>query len=359
MSTTRAMITGTSQAFPATLSQEELWSKFFAEHFGNRRAAEAAFRAAGVVRRHAVINPLAEDVSSWSTAKRIDRYLIEAMPLGKGAVAGALEAAGLPPNEVGLFVMVSCTGYATPGIDIQLARDLEMHDGLQRLLIGHVGCHAAIPGLGAASDYVIARGKPALLLCLELCSLHIQPPSSDLEQVVVHALFSDGASAFVLEPMESDAPVERAARGTDLYVADIVASTDLNTAEMMTWSVTDVGFRMTLSRQVPSVLATQVGPLIDGLLDRNGLSRQEIDGWAVHPGGPRILDVIGDVLSLDPKALDSSRAVLAEHGNCSSVTVLLAIEAEANKLGDVPDAKIVVLAFGPGLTTYAMLLRRS
>lgn len=358
MSTTRAMITGTSQAFPATVSQEDLWSGFFAEHFGNRRAAEAAFRAAGVIRRHAVINPLAEDVSSWSTARRIDRYLIEAMPLGKEAVAGALEAAGLSPNEVGLFVMVSCTGYATPGIDIQLARDLGMHDGLQRLFIGHVGCHAAIPGLGAASDYVIARGKPALLLCLELCSLHIQPPSTDLEQVVVHALFSDGASAFVLEPVGSDAPDERA-RGTGLLVADIVASTDLNTAEMMTWTVTDLGFRMTLSRQVPSVLAAQVGPLIDGLLDRNGLSREEIDGWAVHPGGPRILDVVGEAFSLDPKALDDSRAVLAEHGNCSSVTVLLAIEAVANKLGDVPDAKIVVLAFGPGLTTYAMLLRRS
>jgi len=75
-----------------------------------------------------------------------------------------------------------------------------MDPGLQRLLVGHMGCYAALPGLGAVSDYVVARQRPAVLLCVELSSLHIQPPTADLEQVVAHALFSDAASALVVEP---------------------------------------------------------------------------------------------------------------------------------------------------------------
>lgn len=351
-----AVITGTASAFPGTVSQENLWDGFFASHFGNRRAAAVAFASAGVQTRHAALNPLIEDVSGWSTSQRMDRYLVEAMPLGKEAVAGALDAAGIAPREIGLFAMASCTGYATPGVDIRLARDLGMSDSLQRLFVGHVGCHAAIPSLGAVSDYVISRGRPGLLLCLELSSLHIQPPSRDLEQVIVHALFSDGAAAFVVEP-EGLASSSEPSRGPGLAVLDIAARTDMTTAEMMTWNVTDLGFRMTLSRHVPEVLGKEVGPLVDELLARNALTRADVDGWAVHPGGPRVLDVVGEQLSLPPGALDHSRAVLSEHGNCSSVAVLLAIDSLRHELQAMQGSTIVALAFGPGLTMYAMLLQ--
>ena len=76
----------------------------------------------------------------------MERYVQEALPLGKQAVAGALDAAGLAPGDVGLFAVATCTGYATPGLDIRLASDLGMPPGLQRLLVGHMGCYAAIPG---------------------------------------------------------------------------------------------------------------------------------------------------------------------------------------------------------------------
>jgi predicted naringenin-chalcone synthase len=119
----------------------------------------------------------------------------------------------------------------------------------------------------------------------------------------------------------------------------------------MTWDVTDLGFRMGLSPRVPDVLAKHVGDVVDELLGLAGLRVEDVAGWAVHPGGPRILDVVRDELGLTEEAMSASRRVLAEHGNCSSATVLLVLEEFADVEGPV-----VAMAFGPGLTLYASLL---
>ncbi|MER7273577.1 type III polyketide synthase [Dactylosporangium sp. NPDC000244] len=333
--------------FPGQMSQDEVWDGYFRRHYdGPRRGlAKRIFANSGVVTRHGAVNPLLEDASSWSTAKRMQRYLTEALPLGKDAVAGALDAAGLRPDEIGLFAVCSCTGYATPGLDILLARDLGMADDTQRLFIGHMGCYAALPGLGAVSDYVSARGRPAVLLCLELTSLHVQPPTDDPQQIVAHALFSDAAAAVVLVP-----------DGPGALVADIAAVTDTATADHMTWDVTDLGFRMGLSPRVPDVLSIYVADLVERLLRPRGMSPRDVDAWAVHPGGPRILDVVRDELALPESALAASRDTLAAHGNCSSPTVLLILDALRRRAAG-PPRTTVALAFGPGLTLYGVLLQ--
>src|SRR5215207_8004263 len=279
-----AIVTGAGSALPAALDQDAVWEGYFARHYEGVRAARRIFAGAGVRRRHAVANPVDEDLSNWGTGARMERYVEEALPLGKQAVAGALDVAGLAPGEVGLFAVVTCTGYATPGLDIRLAADLGMPPGLQRLLVGHMGCYAALPGLAAVSDFVTARSRPAVLLCCELTSLHVQPAQRDLEQVVAHALFSDAAAAVVVEP--------GARRGH--RVAGMVARTDASTADHMTWDVTDLGFRMGLSPRVPDVLARHVGDVVGELLGGAGLRTEDVAGWAVHPGGPRLLDVVRD-----------------------------------------------------------------
>jgi predicted naringenin-chalcone synthase len=341
------MITGAASAFPESARQSELFEGFFAAHFGNRRAAAAAFAGSGVQTRHAVANPLVEDISSWSTARRMERYAIDALPLGRDALTDALANAGLAPDDVGLLVVVSCTGYATPGIDVQLARELKMADSLQRVLIGHVGCHAALPALASVADYVTAHRRPAALLCLELPSLHLQPATTDLDQIVSHALFSDAAAALVIEPSGGPGALE---------IVEVAARSDTDAAEQMTWVVTDQGFRMTISRRVPDVLAVAIPPLLDDLLASSDLTPGQIDGWAVHPGGPRILDTVEAALDLAPAALVPSRRVLSEHGNCSSATVLTVLEAVRGQT-TAADQHLVALAFGPGLTAYATLLR--
>ncbi|MGY1672152.1 type III polyketide synthase [Geodermatophilus sp. SYSU D00710] len=336
-----ALLTGAGAALPAPLDQDAAWEGFFARHYEGVRAARRIWSSAGVRTRHAVANPIDEDLSSWSTGARMARYVEEALPLGKQAVAGALDAAGLAPGDVGLFAVATCTGYATPGLDIRLASDLGMPPGLQRLLVGHMGCYAAIPGLAAVGDFVTARSRPAVLLCCELTSLHVQPAQRDLDQVVAHALFSDAAAAVVVEP----------AAGRGRRLAGVVARTDPSTADHMTWDVTDLGFRMGLSPRVPDVLSRHVGDVVTELLGGAGLRVEDVAGWAVHPGGPRVLDVVRDELGLTEEQVGASRRVLAEHGNCSSATVLLVLQ----ELADV-DGPVVAMAFGPGLTLYAALL---
>src|SRR4051794_40628607 len=192
-----ATIAGLGTAFPPSAAQDELWDGYFARHYtGARRGlAQRIFAHSGVRTRQAAVSPLLEDVSEWSTERRMRRYQVEAVPLGKEAVGRALTDAGLSADEIRLFAVCSCTGYATPGLDILLARDLGMSPSVRRLFVGHMGCYAALPSLGAAADFVVAHDEPALLLCTELTSLHLQPAGSrmDIQQLVSHALFSDAA----------------------------------------------------------------------------------------------------------------------------------------------------------------------
>ena len=343
-----AVITGMGQALPGVvMDQQALWDGYFAAHYTGVRMAARLFAGAGVSTRHGVVNPCDEDVSRWGTGARMERYLAEALPLGKSAVAAALQDAGVDADEVAQFTVVSCTGYVTPGIDIQLARDLGMSTAVQRLLVGHMGCYAAIPGLGSAADFVTARGGPAVLLCLELPSLHVQPPSPDLDQVLAHALFGDAAAAAV---------VQQAGSG-GFTVVDVQARTDVTTADHMTWDVTDLGFRMGLSPRVPAVLARHVRDVVDTLLARNHLVQSDVDAWAVHPGGKRILEVVDERLGLPAGALDPSYQVLERYGNCSSATVLLVLDRLRAAGAVNPGRHAVALAFGPGLTLYTALLR--
>jgi predicted naringenin-chalcone synthase len=341
-----ATVTGSAFSVPDSAPQAVLWSDFFDRHYSGSLIAKRLFRSSGVHTRHGVVNPVYEDVSAWGTGARMERYLLEAMPLGKDAVGSALADAGLSASDVGLFAVTTCTGYATPGLDIQLARDLAMGVDVQRLSVGHMGCYAAVPSLGAVSDFVVARGRPAVLLCLELTSLHVQPPSDDVDQIVAHALFSDAAAAVVLEP----------GAGAGFDVVDFAARTDHATADHMTWDVTDLGFRMGLSPRVPEVLALHVVDVVEGLLSRHGLRPSDVDGWAVHPGGPRIVDVVEKQLQLGAGTLDGSRAVLRDHGNCSSATVLLILDDLLHE-GVPAGGHVLMMAFGPGLTLYAALLR--
>ncbi len=337
-------VTGFGVALPPAVSQDVLWDGFFRDHFGNSGLARRVFAGTGVRSRHTVVDPLTEDVSGWSTGQRMARFAEEAPPYALAALTAALDDAGLAAGDLGLLAVVSCTGYGTPGLDIGLAHSLGLPADLRRLLIGHMGCYAALPGLGAVSDFATAQRQPAALVCVELTSLHVQPGDRDPEQIVAHALFSDAAAAVVVQP---DAP--------GWEVLDVAAHTDTDTRHLMTWQVTDLGFRMGLSARVPDVLATAVRPVVEKMLARHGAGVADVAGWAVHPGGPRILDTVQAELDLPAEALAQSRAVLAEHGNCSSATVLLVLR----EMTAAPGGLVVAMAFGPGLTLYTALLRRT
>ena len=217
-----------------------------------------------------------------------------------------------------------------------------MPPGLQRLLVGHMGCYAAIPGLAAVSDFVAARARPAVLLCCELTSLHVQPAQADLEQVVAHALFSDAAAAVVLEP--------GAARGRRV-------AGDRRAHRLLHGRPHDLGRHRPRLPHGPVAARPRRAGQARRAASSTSCSRRPGCGSRTSPAGRCIpADRASSTSSatssgLTEEQIGASRRVLAEHGNCSSATVLLVLD----ELADV-DGPVVAMAFGPGLTLYAALL---
>lgn len=272
----------------------------------------------------------------------------EALPLGEKTLLAALSNANLDRREIDYLTVASCTGLDIPGLDLRLAGRLGLRHDLRRTCILGMGCYAAFPALQRARDAVAAdHSKRALVLCLELCSLHFQP-SDDTENIVVSALFADGAAAVVLG-------YDDASRGPQLV--DALTHSEYNTLEHMAFHVTDHGFQMELSSYVPELLGAAVEDFADCLLSRNHLRRKDVRFWGVHPGGTKILDHIERRLGLEKEDLRFSRAVLRDYGNMSSPTALFVLD-EIQKSGQPqPGDWGVMMAFGPGLTMESLLVR--
>jgi alkylresorcinol/alkylpyrone synthase len=340
-----AVIAGLGSAVPTAVSQEDLWDGFFADHYRGNRLAERLWHRSGVATRHGVAIPWKEDVREWGTAARIERFVEEAVPLGREALVACLEEARLASRDVDALTVATCTGYATPGLDILLARELGLSEDTQRLHVGHMGCYAALPALATLADAATARNRTGLLLCLELSSLHVQEESHEIDQIIAHSLFADAAAAVAVRP-----------GGPGLEVVDAAARTDVDSASLMTWDVTDYGFRMGLAQEIPAVLERHAGPLVGSLLARHDLSPKDVAGWAIHPGGPRILEAMAASVGLSEDELEVSRSVLRDFGNCSSPTVLLVLQRLLERRPLSEGDHVVCVAFGPGLTLYAALL---
>ncbi|WP_017569411.1 type III polyketide synthase [Nocardiopsis halotolerans] len=343
-----ARISALSAALPPTsLEQRELAGLLPSGHPG-REVLHRIVAGSGIARRRMAVDPRVEDVSRWSTAVRMRRFQEEGLPLARRAVADALSEAGVAPDGVGMLCLVSSTGYGTPGVDSRLVRDLGMSQSTQRLAVGHMGCFAALPGLAACVDFVACHRRPAVLLNLELSSLHVQPPPWDTEQFVINSLFGDAAVAMV---------VEHGGGRPGPVVLDRASHTAHEYEEHMTWEVGDEGFRMGLSAKIPDLIAARLPDLVDDLLRPHGLASRDVGWWAVHPGGRRIIDAAEECLALPPEATAASRRVLEEYGNCSSAGLPL-VMAERQRADPLPPGRHgVAMTFGPGLTLYTALLR--
>ncbi len=341
-----ATIAGIGSAFPPAYDQREIWDTFFAEHFRGTRRARYIWDRCGVEQRHAVADPRRDDLRFARTEERMRRFVRDGAELAASAVEACLADARLRRSDIGHLTVVSCTGYGTPGLDAALMDQLGLDPSVERLHVGDMGCYAALPALASASDTATARSKVALVVCMELTSLHVQPPTDDVSQIVAHSLFSDAAAAVAIAP---DA--------NGFEVVNVAARTATEHAALMTWDLTGQGFRMRLAPEVPRALQESVGPVVHALLASEGLSVADVRGWAIHPGGPAIIDVVGDRLGLDDADLAPARSVLAEHGNCSSPTVLLVLDRIRLQVDLEPGDHVVAMAFGPGLTLYTLLLR--
>ncbi|MGZ8283354.1 MAG: type III polyketide synthase [Allosphingosinicella sp.] len=279
---------------------------------------------------------------SPATSTRMRRYADEAPELALKAIANLREKVAL--DGITHLVVASCTGFVAPGIDQIIARRLGL-DGVERTLVGFMGCYAAVSALRTA--YHIARSQPearVLTVTVELCSLHLQH-TQQLEQLLAMLQFSDGAAAALVTSEPGGFEMSH------LFSAQLEDS-----AELIQWKIVDTGFEMTLSGQVPQRIHDALQQENVRATLYNGWSPGEIDSWAVHAGGRSILDSVEKGLELPQGALFASRDVLANYGNMSSATLMFVL----SQLLDSPDVrKGVALAFGPGLAAEGFHFERA
>lgn len=315
---------------------------------GRVQLIERVFVASRVERRQMAMEILSYYREPHTTGERMVDYERLSYPLARDVLVACLDGAGREVGAVTDLIVVSCTGYAAPGLDILLARDLGLRPDVRRLVIGHMGCFGALVGLRSALAALRAHeGATVALLTVELCSLHFAF-NHDPGSLAAAALFADGVAGLLLTACED-------ADGPDLV--DVYCAADFNTAEQMSWKITDTGFVMGLSRRVPVTLRRNVAGVVGRLLAPHGLALSDIDHWLVHPGGPDILGAVGGALGLSEERMALSWEVLRDRGNCSSATVLLMLDRLLRSGRARRGEWGVMMAFGPGLTLETCLLR--
>lgn len=330
-----------------------------------RRLAAPVYKQSGIATRYSVLpdfkpgaTPLLfhEDESGAliepSTGAR-NRFFEGAYPaLARAAVARAFAAAPhLAPEDITHVITVSCTGFTNPGPDLHLTHAFGLNPGVQRYHLGFMGCYAAFPALRMADQF--CRANPdavVLVLCVELCSLHLQiKPSADA--LLANALFADGAAAALVSARPL--PENQSGWALDGFSTRLLPEG----ARDMAWTIGDRGFDMILSSYVPRLLGLKARPLITSMLAEHDRALEDIRAWAIHPGGRAILDGIEENLELPRHALEVARDTLRDFGNMSSVTVLFVLRRMLESGRAPAGAPTLALAFGPGLTVDMALLR--
>ena len=302
---------------------------------------------------------LPQDVSLFdgTVAENIARFGTLNAPAIVQAAQAALSASGLAAADITHVITVSCTGFFAPGPDYAVVRGLELRADVQRFHVGFMGCYAAFPALRMAKAFCEANPQAnVLVICAELCTLHMHS-SSDPDTIIANSVFADGAAAALVS---AQPPSSGKTTLTPLGIGE---------AEMA-WTVGDQGFDMVLSTYVPSIIESHiVGALVPLLAHSstptNPQAREQtppqthgeqVQHWAIHPGGRSILDKVQSSLSLSDAQLRPSREVLRLYGNMSSVTILFILADLLQTVGE--GEQVCAMAFGPGLTVESGLMTR-
>ncbi|GAA1749723.1 3-oxoacyl-[acyl-carrier-protein] synthase III C-terminal domain-containing protein [Streptomonospora arabica] len=294
------------------------------------------------------------DLDDFGTAN--DAFIDNALDLGERAMREALARARTDADEVDQIIVCSSTGVATPTLDVRLAQRVGLRPDVRRVPVFGLGCSGGAAGLGQLHDYL--RGRPeqaAVLVCVELCSLTLQRDDTSTANLVASGLFGDGAAAVVALGEQAAERGDRAWDGPRVVASRSKLYPD--TERLMGWDIGEHGFRTILAAdladQVEAVLADDVA----SFLGDHGLSPKEVSSWVCHPGGPKVIERISDVLGLHHGELDLTWRSLRRLGNLSSVSVLDVLEETIADRRPPEGEPGLLMALGPGFSADLVLLR--
>ncbi|MBX2941025.1 MAG: type III polyketide synthase [Cyclobacteriaceae bacterium] len=331
----------------------------------NREEAQqlkVLYRATGIETRYTVLEdygnpelykffPNSKNFEPFpSTKSRMELYQHQAINISKDAVFNCLKGLhDFNNKEITHLIVVSCTGMFAPGLDLALVNELRLNATIQRTSINFMGCYAAFNAIRVADSFCSqSSNAKVLIVCTELCSIHFQKENTE-DNKLANAIFADGSAALLLESLPR--------KSKSLKVGKSFCDIALSGIDEMAWSIGDFGFEMKLSTYVPEVIRHGIKILTASLLVANQIKMTDIDYYAIHPGGKKILEAVESELSLKKSDNRFSYSVMKKHGNMSSPTVLFVLQEIYQQLSPQDhNKKILSFGFGPGLTFESLIL---
>jgi alkylresorcinol/alkylpyrone synthase len=305
---------------------------------------------AGVESRHTALPlPQYKHIKDFTEAN--ENFVEVAVDLAEQALLTALDKAGVKPSEVDIIFSTTVTGLAVPTVDARLATRVGLREDVKRIPLFGLGCVAGAAGVARMHDYLRAfPDQVAVLLAVELCSLTIQRQDNSVANLVATSLFGDGAAAVV---------AKGANRGAGAAAGPRVLATRSrlypDTEEVMGWKIGTDGFRIVLSADVATITEKYLGDDVRKFLADHGLTPEDVTTWVCHPGGPRVIEAVEEVLDLPGDALDHTRNSLRVNGNLSSVSVLDVLRSNMDE-PPAPGSIGLMIAMGPAFCSELVLL---
>ena len=334
---------------PHVLNQSDVASaasRGFAGRYDDFDRMARVFKSSGIRQRYAV-RPIDWYLKPLGWPERTSAYLEGACQLFVDAATRALDAAKLDAAEVDTIVTISSTGVATPSLEARVAGRMGFRPDVERVPVFGLGCAGGVSGFSIASRLACSRpGSVVLLVAVEVCTLAFRLDELTKANIVATALFGDGAAACVLKAYDGGAAaVEMSGQHTWPDTLDI-----------MGWRIDPQGFGVIFDRAIPPFAQAHIAPAIAGILARGGLALEDVDRFACHPGGAKVILALERALSLEQGSLDHERAVLADYGNMSSPTVLFVLDRVLR--AGLP-SRTLLTAMGPGFTSSCVSLKRA
>jgi alkylresorcinol/alkylpyrone synthase len=349
-------IVATTMAFPPYYSSQDevlaalkTYWKMEPENFA---VLERLLSRTGVEGRY-FSRPVAEYAKLDTWGKANDVWIETAERLGAEAISTLLLETGLPPEKIGSIFSVSITGIACPSIEARLINRLKLPVHIKRTPIFGLGCVAGASGLARAADYVKAYpDQAAILLSVELCSLTWQRDNVSVPNLISSGLFGDGCAAVLVVGAELAA--EMGYSGPDIVASQAIFYPD--TQDVMGWEISEKGFRIVLSADVPAMVREHLGKNVDDFLATRGLVRGDIGSWIMHTGGPKVLDANAEALGLTREDFTLSWEALRRAGNLSSASVLMVLNDVMREHRPAAGTCSLLIAMGPGFCSEMVLL---
>jgi len=281
---------------------------------------------------------------------RLEKFREKALPLVTRICGEALKNADVEASEVGKVVVVSSTGFLGPGLDCELIKSLGLDRSVDRSLIGFMGCAAAINGFRVANDYAVLNDhKVSLLCCVELSSVHTTF-DDNVNDAILHAIFADGCAAAVIGNTAS-----RENLSGKMAITDTYGSLMQGTEDGITLSINENGISCVLSKYLPQYIAKNMGAYVDAFLAKNSLRRADLDFWAIHPGGRRIIEEAQNGLGLTADQAKYSWTVLKNYGNMLSPSVMFVLQLILNDKS-MNHKRGIAFSFSPGVGAEGILI---